>query len=941
MAVSNAAPATADGINISPQCQAAASKQAVGTGLVADPNEVRKALQLFQGQGQVVEVRVLNATTSDWRKPHTVSGYFDAAHIDAVAPAMNEIVSATGVYFTPNPVDPALLARASNRLKAADRGGTTADGDVQHRNWLLVDIDAARPAGISSNDAEHEAAAKKAYAVYAALKDEGWPDPVMADSGNGFHLAYRIDLPSADGGLVERVLKALASRFDDQAVKVDTSVGNPARIWKLYGTMAAKGDATEERPHRMAKIIEAPETPVPVPREKMEALAATLAPAPKSPAPTAARRASSPKPAFDVDAWIEKHDLVGRFGLEAAWRPWKLDDGEGEVRAFARCPWDEAHANGSAYLIRMPGGALVAGCHHESCSERNWEALRDLLEPGWRDAEDEEDEGGGGRERVADMLIREAHEEGIVLFHEPGEDGEAFATVKRGENEMTLPLASSRFKRWLGHVHYAKTHKAVSKTVVDDAVGTLTCEAVYDSPELPVFVRTAEQDGKVYIDIGDETGKAVEVDAEGWREVAVPPVLFMRGRGMKPLPMPERGGSVDEWRKVINVSDAEWPLFITTVLAMLRPGRPTPILQIQGEQGSAKSSGSTQVRELVDPSVAALRVEPREVRDLVISAKNSWLLAYDNISSLPGWLSDGLCRMSTGGGFATRQLYGDTEEVIINVMRPVLLNGITDIASRSDLLDRIVTITFPSIPEERRRTAKEVDAEFKRIAPRVFGALLNALSSALRRLPETQVENLPRMADFALFGAAAEEGLGLEPGSFLAAYRENRKAANDVALEASPVASAIDKLMDDRYIWTGTSGDLLAELAKRRPIAGATGVCREWPTTSRKLTEGLKRSTTCLRQMGIDVEFGDHGRRGVAITIRRLGGIAPVAPEQAVAPEQPVVEAAVGSATVEPVILGVVNSVAPADGGTTDAKDAKEAFDEIAFLTRIRAMKNR
>ena len=905
------------------------------TGIVADPNEVRKALQLFQSQGQVVEVRVLNATTSDWRKPHTVSGYFDAAHIDAVAPAMNEIVSATGVYFTPNPVNPALLARASNRLKAADRGGTTADGDVQHRNWLLVDLDAARPAGISSTDAEHEAAAKKAVEIRKALGAEGWPAPVMAASGNGFHLAYRIDLPSADGGLVERVLKALASRFDDATVHVDTGVANPARIWKLYGTMAAKGDSTAERPHRVARIIEAPETPVPVPREKMEALAATLAPAPKSPAPTAARRASSPKPAFDVDAWIEKHDLVGRFGLEAAWRPWKLDDGEGEVRAFARCPWDEAHANGSAYLIRMPGGALVAGCHHESCSERNWEALRDLLEPGWRDAEDEEDEGGGGRERVADMLIREAHEEGIVLFHEPGEDGEAFATVKRGENEMTLPLASSRFKRWLGHVHYAKTHKAVSKTVVDDAVGTLTCEAVYDSPELPVFVRTAEQDGKVYIDIGDETGKAVEVDAEGWREVAVPPVLFMRGRGMKPLPMPERGGSVDEWRKVINVSDAEWPLFITTVLAMLRPGRPTPILQIQGEQGSAKSSGSTQVRELVDPSVAALRVEPREVRDLVISAKNSWLLAYDNISSLPGWLSDGLCRMSTGGGFATRQLYGDTEEVIIDVMRPVLLNGITDIASRSDLLDRMVTITFPSIPEERRRTAEEVDAAFTALRPRILGALLDGLSTGLRKLPETQVKNLPRMADFARFGVAAETGLGLEPGSFLAAYRANRKAANDVALEASPVASAIDKLMDDRYIWTGTSGDLLAELAKRRPIAGATGVCREWPTTSRKLTEGLKRSTTCLRQMGIDVEFGDHGRRGVAITIRRLGGIAPVAPEQ------PVVEAAVGSATVEPVILGVVNSVAPADGGTTDAKDAKEAFDEIAFLTRIRAMKNR
>ena len=909
------------------------------TGLVADPNEVRKALQLFQGQGQVVEVRVLNATTSDWRKPHTVSGYFDAAHIDAVAPAMNEIVSATGVYFTPNPVDPALLARASNRLKAADRGGTTADGDVQHRNWLLVDIDAARPAGISSNDAEHEAAAKKAYAVYAALKDEGWPDPIMADSGNGFHLAYRIDLPSADGGLVERVLKALASRFDDATVHVDTGVANPARIWKLYGTMAAKGDSTAERPHRVARIIEAPETPVPVPREKMEALAATLAPAPKSPAPTAARGASDRKGTFDADTWIAKHDLVGRYGLEAAWRPWKVDDGEAELRAFARCPWNEAHVNGSAYLIRMPGGALVAGCHHESCSGRDWEALRDLLEPEWREKEEEEDEdeGGGGRERVADALIREVREAGIVLFHAPGEGGEAYATVKRGEHEETLALKSSRFKRWIGHVHYAQTQKAVSPRAVDEAVAALTCEAEFASEERPVAVRTVEMDGRIYIDLGDESGEAVEVYAEDWR-VVTPPVKFVRERGMKPLPRPERGGSVDEWRPVINVSDAEWPLFITTVLAMLRPGRPTPILQIQGEQGSAKSSGSAQVRALVDPSTSALRVEPREVRDLVISAKNSWLLAYDNISSLPGWLSDALCRMSTGGGFATRELYGNTDEVIIDVMRPVLLNGITDIASRSDLLDRMVTITFPSIPEERRRTAEEVDAAFTALRPRILGALLDGLSSALRKLPETKVGNLPRMADFARFGVAAETGLGLEPGSFLAAYRENRNAANDVAMEASPVAGAIMRWMENRTEWHGVSGELLKALAPPQ-LGLSQAPQRNMPKNARDLTTALKRCTPCLRQKGIDVVLGGHGRGGVAITIKHR---AEAAPGTSAAKAEGEVEqakteetaAAEGSATVEPVILGVVDSVASVDGAEPEVK---AAFDVAAYMRGFRA----
>ena len=911
------------------------------TGIVADPNEVRKALQLFQSQGQVVEVRVLNATTNQRRQPHTMSGYFDAAHIDDVAPALQEVVSATGVYFTPNPVNPALLARASNRLKAADRGGTTADGDVQHRNWLLVDLDAVRPAGISSNDAEHEAAAKKAYAVYAALKDEGWPDPVMADSGNGFHLAYRIDLPSADGGLVERVLKALASRFDDATVHVDTGVANPARIWKLYGTMAAKGDSTAERPHRMARIIEAPEMPVPVPKAKLEALAATLAPVPKSPAPAAARGTSSPKPAFDADAWIEKHDLVERYGLDAAWKPWKLEDGsQAEIRVFAKCPWDAAHDNVSAYLIRMPGGAMAAGCHHESCSEHGWEELRDLLEPGWRDEEEDEGE-AGGRERTTDALVRVAREAGIKMFHEPGADGEAYASIPMEEYEVTLPLGSRRFKRWLGHRYYKETRKTPPTKAVDDAVAALSGEASFECEALPVAVRVTEHEGRIYIDLGDKTGQAVEVDADGWR-IGKPPVKFLRPRGMNALPMPERGGSVAEWREVINVSDAEWPLFISTVAAMLRPGLPTPILQIQGEQGSAKSSGSTQVRELVDPSVAALRVEPREVRDLVISAKNSWLLAYDNISSLPGWLSDGLCRMSTGGGFATRQLYGDTEEVIIDVMRPVLLNGITDIASRSDLLDRMVTITFPSIPEERRRTAEEVDAAFTALRPRILGALLDGLSTGLRKLPETQVKNLPRMADFARFGVAAETGLGLEPGSFLAAYRANRKAANDVALEASPVAGAIMRWMENRTEWHGVSGELLKALAPPQ-LGLSQAPQRNMPKNARDLTTALKRCTPCLRQKGIDVVFGGHGRGGVSITIMHRAEAAPVAPaakadgevEQEKTEET---EAAEGSATVEPVVWGVVDSVASVDGAEPEVKPE---FDEAAFLRNLRAKRMR
>ena len=192
-------------------------------------------------------------------RPHVEAGFFDADHLaDMAKVALQVTRAAKGVYFTLNPLNPDLLARRCNRIDWANEGELAKDKDVLGRRWLLVDADPVRDPLISSTEEEKAAALQTVGAVREFLRSRDWPDPVLADSGNGYHLLYRVDLPADDGGRVERVLKALAARFDSGRVKIDQKVFNPSRICKLPGTLARKGDHTPSRPHRRARLVEVP-----------------------------------------------------------------------------------------------------------------------------------------------------------------------------------------------------------------------------------------------------------------------------------------------------------------------------------------------------------------------------------------------------------------------------------------------------------------------------------------------------------------------------------------------------------------------------------------------------------------------------------------------------------------------------------------------------------
>ena len=232
--------------------------------------------------------------------------------------------------------------------------------------------------------------------------------------------------------------------------------------------------------------------------------------------------------------------------------------------------------------------------------------------------------------------------------------------------------------------------------------------AQFDGPQRQVHIRTAEHAGHLYVDLADAHWRAVEIKPEGWRVIDCPPVRFRRPAGILPLPGPERGGSMEELNSFLNVENRnDFILTVSWLLAALRAGGPYPLLAISGEQGSAKTVLSKLLKALIDPNAAPVRSLSREERELMIAANNGYLLAFDNLSGLPDWLSDALCRLATGGSFAVRQLYTDDEEMLFEAARPILLNGIEEVVSRPDLGDRAIFLTLAPIGEESITSARK------------------------------------------------------------------------------------------------------------------------------------------------------------------------------------------------------------------------------------------
>jgi hypothetical protein len=467
---------------------------------------------------------------------------------------------------------------------------------------------------------------------------------------------------------------------------------------------------------------------------------------------------------------------------------------------------------------------------------------------------------------AAELLIELGDK--AAVFHSP--DDRAYATILVDGHQETWRVRSKQFRFWLAGLYTTERRRPPPRQALADVLDLIEGNALR-GPEMSVHVRVAEHENRIYLDLRDPKWRAVEVDADGWRVVAEVPVKFVRPRGAKELPKPVPGTTLEALRAFLNVEDDHgWVLVKHWLIMALHPRGPYPVLAFQGEQGSGKSMNGRLLRQLVDPHVGDLRSVPREERDLMVAARNSYILAFDNFSRVPEWLSDAMCRLSTGGGNPTRELYTDEDEILFNMKRPVIVNGIEDVIVKSDLISRAILVDVPVLGEDAVKDERALEDDFDQMHPHLLGALLDWVSAALRERPNVTLGRLPRMADFAVWSVASEQGMGVEP-AFMRAYRANILGSHETAVERSAIGPVLRAFVAEVHTWEGTATALLTTLNKR-----ANDVIKKqkgWPGGPGALSGALKRLAPNLRALGITVIFPTRSKnaRKIVLTDAKVG----------------------------------------------------------------------
>jgi hypothetical protein len=469
--------------------------------------------------------------------------------------------------------------------------------------------------------------------------------------------------------------------------------------------------------------------------------------------------------------------------------------------------------------------------------------------------------------RAGELLMRLAS--GARIFR--AADGRFHARVPVNGRQAIFGLKSSAFRDWLIDGYLSAHQKLPPRRAIRRVLEGLEARARFETDSPNVYVRVGrDQDDKLssyYLDLGDHAGTVIKICASGWSIAQETGIHFARPQGHLPLPMPERDGSIERLRGFVNLTESDFHLLVGWMAFALRPVGPYPVLVLHGNQASAKSTLVTVIRELIDPQTAPHLAESRSTGDLMITAVNGWLVAFDNLSSLPNWLSDSLCRLASGSGFATRALYSNEERNVIYAQRPIILSGIDEFVRRGDLADRAVFLHLPEIMMGKRREEDEFWGTFREFRPKILGGLLDAVAGALRELPSVRPAELPRMADFARFGEAVGRGLGWPPETFLAAYLDNRQQATLSTLEDSILANVLLKQVEMGFglmEWNYPASEMLAKLTLSldRRIARSPG----WPKTPATFGNELRRLAPTLAENGLFVIF-KRSRKGRLIIL--------------------------------------------------------------------------
>lgn len=483
------------------------------------------------------------------------------------------------------------------------------------------------------------------------------------------------------------------------------------------------------------------------------------------------------------------------------------------------------------------------------------------IEPDVHEADDtdEVEPPVSGKKSAMELAHQIIEEDGVEFWRD--QDLNCYVTFPHKGHVEHHRIESSAFWTLLAYQVHERSGKFLSKGNCGDLESIHQGKALYKGAQYPVAQRAHHEDQRVYIDLGDDSHQLIQVAGGSWSLIPsqASPARFLRNRAQRALSMPVMPDSTQireslaMLRSFLNVSDSGFVLMVSWLIAALSGRGPFPILVLNGSQGSGKSTTSALLRLLVDPRSTPSLAPPKDDEDLLIAALNSYLLVYDNMSSISSNLSDALCRVSTGAGWSNRKKYTDNEEVTFHIKRPMIINGIPDLLGRSDLAERSLAVTLERITEEDRRMEQTLWEEFAAYAPIIQGALLSALAHGLHNLKSVQAARLPRMADFARLILACEPLLPWEPGEFMAAYQDGQKSSYDSILEDCPIVQPLRAELNDSggYLDLSTS-ELYSRLLSRAGLEeSGKRLPRGWPGQSQGLTRLLRRMETPLAQIKV------------------------------------------------------------------------------------------
>ncbi|MCC3777796.1 ATP-binding protein [Streptomyces sp. UNOB3_S3] len=457
-------------------------------------------------------------------------------------------------------------------------------------------------------------------------------------------------------------------------------------------------------------------------------------------------------------------------------------------------------------------------------------------------------------------LARERYE----LFM--SDDGRPYGITTGGPN-IALPLrGKAGLRSQLARV-FADTHGGTvpSQSALADAMTVLEGVASMADPRTPQL-RVARHGERIIVDLGTTDGRCVAIGPDGWERLPASPVVFRRSGAMKPLPEPIRAGDgLARLRDLLNTTEDGFRLLAAWLIAAFIPDLPHPILAFRGEQGTGKSKGAAMVIGIVDPSGAPKRTAPRDLKSWAVQAFNSWAICLDNISIVPDWLSDALCRAVTGDGIVDRALYTDDDVVVLEFRRVLAMTTIDAGALAGDLAERLLTIELQLIPDHKRREEAELDQAYADAHPAILASLFDLLAQVLKVLPDIQLTERPRMADFARVLAAVDHVTGWNT---LASYKATAADAVADVLDGEPFAQAVVDLVRA----AGPDGLTVTAAQLLESVTAPEKLPKKWPKDPTRAAGHLKRLAPALRTVGINVDDSQRQPDGNRSRLYRLTG---------------------------------------------------------------------